>query len=246
MPARHDSDMLSAQLPWLSTEQRAWRASARLTVQALGAAGGVVPGFRFLALDERAPARLWRLALRSLGLAPPEPHLAHYLLGGTARVCSAGTGRELLGLLSRVLGSTELARRFVCAHEWAHAWHEWAGLPLCTRAGRLSDVPLAKSVHLKRRGSARAVSGPAWVLAKSIEEAFCDASACFALRLMGEPDALMRMAAFRKASAVLGVSARTHHNHRALLACAQAIDLCDDFASFATALAMVLAPHLRV
>lgn len=241
MSAPPDFDELPRALPWASAEQRAWLSSARASLAALRGAGGFVPGFRLAALDERAPARLWRSALRSAGLAPPEPHLAHCLPGGRVRVCSAGAGAELLSVLARVLGSAELARRFVCAHEWAHAWHERAGRPLCARAASLSASPLAESARLGMLGSPRASTGPSWELAKAAEEAFCDASACFALRLMGEPDALMRVAAFRKASATLGTSARTHHNHRALLACSQAVDLCENFESFADACACACA-----
>ena len=211
-------------LPWDSAEQQAWRASARQTFDALGEAGGFVKGFRFLALDERLPARMLRSAWHALGVGPPDPYLAHCLDGGIARVCSAGSGGVLLNILSRVLGTTELARRFVCAHEWAHAWHEQAGRPLAcagVRSGSWSQ-PCA-------------TGRLAWELNKCTEEAFCDATACFTLRLMGEPDALARMAAFRKVSAALGASASTHHNHKALLACAHAVDSCQDFESFAGA-----------
>lgn len=231
-------------MTFAAPRQRCWARSAASVLDAFEHSGARLTRFNFFTRDERTLASSAERAVDALWAwrgGSPTPRrksraLAHCssLKGpdGTshhaAQILHGGSSEHLFTLLSTCLGDPEAARLFVCAHEWAHAWNTEQGHPLARSAAIHSRTRLAIDAFDALRGvdkswlARKDLDGPAWIAIRTTDEAFCDALGCFALSKLGFPDASPKMAAFRKATAELGISRSTYHNFDLLLALAPA------------------------
>lgn len=252
--------------PWslASPAQRSWIESARRALLILDPDSSRAPTFKFLALDERfwgrSAERAWssvaELASAREFADQPPAHLAHLISTpfGAANGERAASyvalsffdppGQAAFAALRACLGSDDIARCFVIAHEWAHAWQADHGFPAAKHAAIAAGSPLSILALDLLRGAAQRSDRPphsstpdhaaAALALKTIEEAFCDAAGCWVAEALGCAGAASKIAAFRKVSAAVAHASARYHNHDILCSMLpRALPIPLDFSSFA-------------
>jgi hypothetical protein len=246
-----------------SLTQRDWIESAHRAISLLDPLGSHVPQFRLLARDGRPwPRRIdraWEAMARRLGSLDARHGGPHGLASLTSALSRSGDGSfehvaqispdakadPLFSSLALCLGSESLARSFVVAHEWAHAWqaerHYPVGKSAAIAANSLLSVAaldLLRSFSGRHAPSATQPQGlshkAAAMALKTVEEAFCDSAGCWVAERLGCHGAASKIAAFRKATAHIAHASESYHNHDIILAMMPpGAPLPPDFASFA-------------